>query len=268
MNNHEAKSVGRRFSAAADSYEVLAIVQDRVAEELVGFLPADATPSSVLEVGCGTGLLTRRLLKRFPNAHIDAVDVAERMIARAKNACAQSDRVAWFVSDTLHFQPMHRYPLIVSNSSLHWLDCLPLGLEHLAALLEPGGHLVFSIMVRGTLAELRESRKIAAPHKPPMRELPEAQDVLRYVEDASLSLLAADTQEYKVSYRSAAAFLRAIHDQGITGGTLSRARKPLTRREIEDLIMEYEWHYHDESGMVPATYKALFVRAQKVHAAQ
>jgi malonyl-CoA O-methyltransferase len=266
MSNHEAKSVGKRFSAAAYSYEVLATVQDRAAEELLNFLPAEIAPPLMLEVGCGTGLLTRRLLRRFPNVLIDAVDIAERMIERAKEACGQSQRVSWFVSDTLQFQPARRYPLIVSNSSLHWLDHLPLGFEHLAKLLEPGGHLVFSIMLHGTLIELRESRKKAAPHKPPLRELPNADEVLQFVQQARLSILSSDIQEYKISYRSAAAFLRAIHDQGITGGTLSRSSKPLTRREIEDLIMEYEWSFHDDVGMVPATYKALFVHAQKTDA--
>lgn len=263
MNSNEARSIGRRFSAAADTYEVLATVQDRVAAELLAFIPEGIAPDHILELGCGTGLLTRRLLRRFPDTRIDAVDVSDRMIQHAQDSCGQCDRVTWHVSDIRHFQATHLYTLIISNASLHWVDDLAKALAQIARMLEPSGDFLFSIMLRGTLRELRESRKKAAPHKPPLRELPESDAVLQDVRGAGLVVTRHETQEYKISYRSAAAFLEAIHDQGVTGGALSRGKAPLTRREIENLIMEYEWQYHDQAGMVYATYKTLFVHARR-----
>ena len=263
MNLSESQSVGKRFSAAADTYDVLATVQDRVAEELLSFIPDGSEPATILELGCGTGLLTRRLLKRFPVAHIDAVDVSSRMIQRAKESCGPCNRVTWHVADALRFSPVHTYSLIASNASLHWVADLTAAMRHFANFLTRHGDFVFSIMLRGTLAELRQSRQKAAPHKPPLRDLPEMADVLDAVHRAGLTLARSETQEYKITYRSAAAFLKAIHDQGVTGGLLSRGHIPLTRGEIENLIMEYEWHFHDQAGMVFATYKTLFVRASK-----
>ncbi len=45
--------------------------------------PTDA-PLQILEVGCGTGHNTLRLLRRFPNAHITALDLSPEMLAIAR----------------------------------------------------------------------------------------------------------------------------------------------------------------------------------------
>ena len=37
---------------------------------------------NILEIGCGTGYLTRALIELFPSAHITAVDIAPGMIMK------------------------------------------------------------------------------------------------------------------------------------------------------------------------------------------
>ncbi len=53
-------------------------------------------PLQILEVGCGTGTNTLKLLKRFPNAHITALDLSPDMLAIArKKLRAYSQRVTF-----------------------------------------------------------------------------------------------------------------------------------------------------------------------------
>lgn len=57
-------------------------------------LPADLSPRSVLEVGCGTGVVLEAIARRFPQAEVLGVDLSEPMLARAsRRAAAHRDRV-------------------------------------------------------------------------------------------------------------------------------------------------------------------------------
>ena len=52
-----------------------------------------------------------------------------------------------------------------------------------------------------------------------------------------------------------------------TGGDFAASRTALQRGEIEKLLALYDAEYADGDGSVPATYRALFVRARKTGAA-
>jgi hypothetical protein len=57
--------------------------------------------------------------------------------------------------------------------------------------------------------------------------------------------------------------LKALHHQGVTGGSVSRSTNLLTRRELADLINDYQQHYGDPHGEVPATFRVGWIAAVK-----
>ena len=75
--------IGQRFSAAAETYDRHVRPQLVLAESVVSILP-EMCPEQILELGSGTGQLTRLLTGRFPEVPIDAVDVAEKMVAHSR----------------------------------------------------------------------------------------------------------------------------------------------------------------------------------------
>ncbi len=75
-----------RFGRAAAHYEAQAGVQARMADALLSLWGGRAAPARVLEFGCGTGLLTRRLRARFPDALHVATDAASGMLEHARRA--------------------------------------------------------------------------------------------------------------------------------------------------------------------------------------
>jgi malonyl-CoA O-methyltransferase len=102
--NHTA-AIAARFSASAETYDRSACVQKAVSErvsEMVARLPE---PRQVLEVGCGTGLLTERLLDVLPKAGIHALDVSEGMIKQARSRLKNAGRVTWIDTRTLKAEP-------------------------------------------------------------------------------------------------------------------------------------------------------------------
>jgi trans-aconitate methyltransferase len=77
-----------RFGRSASRYEAQAGVQARMAEALLSLWGERPAPACILEFGCGTGLLTRRLRARFPAAATLATDASAEMIHIARAACS------------------------------------------------------------------------------------------------------------------------------------------------------------------------------------
>lgn len=259
MNLHD-QSVRGRFSAAADTYTAGAAVQSAVADRLMAMLTPPETTHRILEIGCGTGLLTRRLAARYPGTMLDALDPSARMIETARLETGGIAWVAWHISDLLSFESSAPYDLIASNCALHWVQPLEAGARKLSALLAPDGILAFSIMLDGTLKELRESRLRAAPTKLPLGRLPTFSEVLQCFKAAGARVLLHEEETRCEHHASAAAFLHHIHAMGFTGGLVSRAHAPLHRDELKRLVADYDRRYRGEGG-VTATYRVGYVRA-------
>ena len=256
-------TVSRRFSSAAATYHALASVQKAVGHNLVRLLSTAGNPERILEAGCGTGILTMALLHRFPNAHLDAIDLSPAMLAEARRIFPREERITWIAADAVHYRGAVPYDLIVSNCALHWIDPLLEGLYNLVAQLRPGGRLIFSIMLHGTLDELHSARLRVAPHKPPQGRLPRINEVADSLELCGARILESTEEIQTGAYPSATEMLRILHDLGLTGGAISQAAVPLNRSEIARLIADYDTHYAGENGGVTASYKVGYFIADK-----
>jgi ubiquinone/menaquinone biosynthesis C-methylase UbiE len=96
-------------------------------------------PCRVLDVGCGTGDLARRLVHKVKK--IDAVDFSPMMLARGKKLPDGDDpRLNW-IDGRIEEVPLHPpYALITAGESLHWMEwetVLPL----FRRMLTPNGYL-------------------------------------------------------------------------------------------------------------------------------
>jgi len=260
-NNHG--TVAARFSAAASTYDRHASAQRAAADEVVKLLAEIPPPGHVLEIGCGTGILTERITVAFPSARICAQDTATAMLEQARSRVGESDRLDWTSSEIDTIDTSDPFDLVVSSSTLHWMLPLSRTFQEIAALLSEKGHLVFTIMLAGTLRELREARSKIAPRKIPRLSLPDTGDVMRSLDEAGFSPLWYDERVVGVLYESASDLLWSLHEQGLTGGPLSTPGVHLTRGEIEKLIAYYHSHYRNEDGGVLASYRILAAAARR-----
>ncbi len=105
---------------------------------LTGLLPSK--PQRLLDVGCGTGALARKLT--FLDLPIDAVDISPAMVARGQRLPhGDHPLIHWAVGATETISLTPPYALITAGESLHWMDW-HIVLPRFARLLAPGGHLV------------------------------------------------------------------------------------------------------------------------------
>ena len=262
MTDEKNKSnMSSRFSASAETYDSHAHIQKTVASLLMKVLPTSSTPSPILEIGCGTGHMTRLLFRKYPHADFHLLDVSADMINQCRLTVPSGVQAHWFQSDIEAFESEACFPLIVSNSVLHWVEPLVQVLAKLRTISTPPAELVCSIMMEGTLGELREVRAAVAPDKPPRRRLPDLQKTLNRFTSAGYEIVHHEEQTLVAHYSSTAAFLRAIHEMGVTGGPVSQSHSPLSRSELQALEEMYQERYEDPLRGVRAGYKVLFLKA-------
>jgi ubiquinone/menaquinone biosynthesis C-methylase UbiE len=126
-------------------------IADRTADIAVAASPG---PLRVLDVGCGSGYLLRRLADRFPQAReLAGIDPAPGMVEAARGASRGDERLRFAAgaAEQLQFAD-GTFDLVVSTTSFdHWADQRA-GLSECARVLAPNGHLVLTDRFSGLLS--------------------------------------------------------------------------------------------------------------------
>lgn len=146
--------VRKRFADGAATYESAALVQEELARKLFEVLDFSAV-RDVLEVGCGTGLLSRRLATKPIKLTLwDICDVTPfpGAIVRLTDAEVAIKEVE---AESLH--------LIVSASAIQWFNSPAGFLVYAARALRPGGILAIGTYARGNLSEITSLMPSALP---------------------------------------------------------------------------------------------------------
>ncbi|MFF5182318.1 class I SAM-dependent methyltransferase [Streptomyces sp. NPDC000345] len=109
-------------------------------EALVGREPR------VLDLACGTGTVTARLLARFPGATSTGVDLDPALLTIAEGTFAGDDRVTLVTADLKDPDwrarlPYDSYDAVLTATALHWLHSEPLAALYgqVAELVRDGG---------------------------------------------------------------------------------------------------------------------------------
>lgn len=168
------------YRAIAREYEDHAVAFPD-ADELFDALDAFRPAGTVLELACGQGLWTGRLLRHADE--VTAVDASSEMLAIASSR-VDSDRVRFLRANIFDWEPDRRYDAVFFG---FWLSHVPL--ERFASFwtlvadcLEPGGRVFFvddayrtpdeliegpaSTTIRRRLNDGRAHRIVKVPHQP------------------------------------------------------------------------------------------------------
>jgi len=251
-------SVEARFSRAADTYQNFAAVQELVARELATRADVSSRFLRVLEVGAGTGFLSRELLKNNPLIKLLALDISADMLGALRTSLPEESRLETHTEDLFAFSPAEPFDAILSASALHWCGESEAVFKKLKSLLGDGGLLHAAIMVKGTLGELHELRARLFPRNRIRLSLPTAGETVRSFRDAGFSVRYAETKTFIEEHPTIEELFTSLRLSGVTGGDFSRAHRPLLRAELLELMDEYEKQYSTALG-VKASYEVLFL---------
>jgi malonyl-CoA O-methyltransferase len=153
--SRRSAEIAASFGAQAKQYETHAGLQQSVASRLPRLLP-DLTAPRVLELGCGTGLLSRHLLARYSGGDFVLTDVAPAMIGECRrNLAGTPARVTYEVMDAGAPSRHDNLDLIVTSMTLHWVSDPVAALGRLRTLLAPKGVMLFATLGPESFAEWR-----------------------------------------------------------------------------------------------------------------
>jgi trans-aconitate 2-methyltransferase len=98
----------------------------------------------VLDVGCGTGRLTEKLLERLPNGRALAVDQSVNMLDTARRYLTPRFRaqIHFVLADATALPVAGRAHALFSTATFHWVLDHPALFRSIHAALRPGGRLV------------------------------------------------------------------------------------------------------------------------------
>jgi malonyl-CoA O-methyltransferase len=244
QNRNPRHGVKKAFDKAALSYDPFACVQQRIAQNLASFIRPDKDPGLFLEIGCGTGFLTKELLERYPSTPYLASDLAPAMVEQCLRKLHGYSNLHGLVMDGDHPSLLDRNQLpqpfswIVSSLAFQWILNLQKCLENLWARTE---NLAFSTLLEGTFVEwetLCRHRAVTGALYPLWKENTLHKLCASLTASPFLFHIQDDVQEYG----SPLAFIQTLKKIGAhTPNPLVKAHAPLRGMDsgLKELLKSY-----------------------------
>ncbi|MFP7754218.1 malonyl-ACP O-methyltransferase BioC [Thermodesulfobacteriota bacterium B35] len=249
----DKQQIRRRFQQAAATYDRQATIQQRVADRLLALLAESGctTPEKVLEIGCCTGLLTRRLLAQCPSIRTLVLnDLVESFRETVLQRCGNTGAGIRFLAGDIETLDLDgHYDLIISSSTFHWFHDLEATLARLARHLQPEGFLAFSMYGPENLREIRKLTGLGLDY-PDLATL--GTTVARH-----FTVTIRQERLETMGFADADAMLRHLRETGVNAlvrTTWSRTRLTLFKKD-------YEQRFADHRG-VRLTYHPMYVLAR------
>ena len=151
------KNVAEQFNEIAKKYdserkELIPFFDDFYGIAIDSIQIEDPMPK-VLEIGTGTGLFTEMFLKKYPNANMDLVDIAEDMLNIAKERFQGNENLNFYLKNIIEFEVEEnkKYDAIISSLAIHHLSNSEKELlyEKIGEWVKPNGIFVNAEMIAG-----------------------------------------------------------------------------------------------------------------------
>ena len=242
--------VGKRFSRSMDTYDAHSHAQRLIAKRLVEkMLPLlNNAAGNIIEIGCGTGNLTREWSKYIhaEQAHfVDLCDVPKFGVAGEEYYYRDdAEKVSAHLADAYPTS----FSAVLSASTIQWFSNLPLFFHNCARAVKPGGVVALSTFAPGNLWELQSLRP----------------DHLRYFSADELKKMAAkwfknvqiSQEDVVLEFTTPFDALRHLQLTGVTASGSRQAGVGEIRRFADNYPM-------NDRGRYTLTFKPIYIVAVK-----
>jgi tRNA (cmo5U34)-methyltransferase len=118
------ENVKQHFEQEAEEFDktilMLIPLYTKMINSMISSIPYDISDEfKVLDLGCGTGNVTKAIKEKFNNARVSCIDIAENMIQMAKMKLANYEDINYYTGDFSDFDFEEKYDVIVSSLALH-----------------------------------------------------------------------------------------------------------------------------------------------------
>ena len=248
--------VGYNFSRFPEYYSIHASTQKKVADCLasaVSGMISNSQPLRAMEIGCGTGFLTEKILKNMLLSELLVTDISPVMLEYCSRKIlsspefADSAKIEFQLHDISKGSPGADFDIILSSLVFQWVENLTELMNTLYSSLAENGMLIFSTLLEGTFANIADIFAAEGIHFP----MPILPNIDKIRESASLfSKVEIIEESYNECHTSMKAFLDHLHHIG--AGNATGERIPTSKLRA---IIRAEERF----GEVTAEYKVAYV---------
>ncbi len=81
----------------------------------------DKETPNILDIGAGTGLLTKVIYEKYPSAEYTLIDISDKMLKIAKERFKGKNNIRYLNRDYASYEFQEKYDVVVSSLSIHHL---------------------------------------------------------------------------------------------------------------------------------------------------
>lgn len=236
------KLVKNQFKKSLDKYEENALVQSIMAEKLIESLPLTDF-QNVLELGCGTGLLTKKLVNHINYKKYYANDIVEKSKIYLDKVLKD---YTFLAGNAQRLQVNCRFNLIISNAMFQWFSNLEKVLEYYKSLLAKDGIIAFSTFSPENYKEIKELTGLALEYK--------TVDEIVEILDKNYELKTIENFDYTMHFNNPLEVLAHMKHTGVNALTT----KHLGIKEVKAFCDKYKNTYPE----LTLTYSPIIVVAK------
>jgi len=258
----DVAAMRRGFNRASAHYEQYAVLQARARQELLARLSLlSFQPRYVLDLGCGTGLSTVDLQKRFKKARVIALDSASQMLTQTHARSSFWKPLSCVLADA------HRLPfksgsvdLVFSNFLMPFSPNLDALMREVRRVLSPRGYWTFTALGPDTLKEWRAA-SLSAGLAPSIHPLFDMHDVGDALVRAGFADPVMDVDRCLLTYPSLTALHHDLKGMGAQSALATRAKGLLGRGTLARMAAHYARAGADADGRLRASCELIYGQA-------
>ncbi|GAC12959.1 methyltransferase domain-containing protein [Aliiglaciecola lipolytica] len=255
------RRIAYQFSQSAHRYDNIAQVQLDIGFDAIQQVQPNAT-GKLLDIGCGTGRLTRMLAPKFQ--HTYGIDLAEGMINHAQQCIGQEHdqhNIDYRVADAeaLPFLD-NQFDTVFSCMALQWCSPISQSLQEAFRVLVEEGNAVIAILTDGSMAQLHATwQKIDSV--PRVNHFISHQELVDAAQRIGFDV-SHQQKSYTTWHKGAVELLNSIRHIGanVVSKTGNHAR--FARNTLAEFERAYQQDFA-EQDLLPLTYNVSFLKLHK-----
>lgn len=240
------KIIKSHFEKSMDKYDENAIVQKFLAEILAdetAFIKKDY--DKILELGCGTGLLTKQIKEKLNFKSYTANDLTDKS-KKYLNKILKN--YTYITGNAQKITPNSKFDLIISNAMFQWFKNLDEVTLKYKNLLNKDGILAFTTFSKENFYEFKKITNLSLDYK--------SENELKEILEKNYKILRLQTYKKTMEFKTPLELLYHMKNTGVNSISQSR----WTFSEVKNFCEKYKENFEKTT----LTYTPILVIAKKL----
>ncbi|MDR2425086.1 MAG: malonyl-ACP O-methyltransferase BioC [Prevotellaceae bacterium] len=250
--NIRERRIKQAFGKSLDTYNDNADAQRKIAERLHSLVCDYCTPNvrNILEIGCGSGILTAKMLDTFVGAKFYLNDINEKVEICMRNLFKENT-FEFMAGDAQSIAYPANIDMIVSSSTIQWFNRMQVFSQKAAKSLPSGARMFLSTFGKNNLREIRQITGTGLHYFSPVELTELFEDEFRRIHISE--------EEIPTIFDSPTDILVHLKNTGVNANSKGMFR---TRKSLDLFCQKYRELFPDKSK-VQLTYNPIYLILEK-----